>query len=287
MLHFKECVTKNRLKALKILLDDEVLQIIYNCYDSQDFKNLTEIDSGGSALVYDVYWKSTSRFAIKKFNKSSNKESIINEIHLTGMVNSHQNIIQFYGITKLKDEMNYSLVLEYADGGTLRNYLRNTITFEWDIQLRFSKEIASAVSWLHDYKEIIHGDLHPNNILIHKDTIKLADFGRSCQKGSSNHTEAACGQDILNGKREIPIPNTNDKFVSLYKECWRHNPDERPSICKVIEVLDSINPIDLIDPKNNNVSTDLNSNESESTENEDSDLPSCEEYDINSDRYNI
>ncbi|CAB4375554.1 unnamed protein product [Rhizophagus irregularis] len=330
------------LKALKILLDDEVLQIIYNCYDSQDFKNLTEIDSGGSALVYDVYWKSTSRFAIKKFNKSSNKESIINEIHLTGMVNSHQNIIQFYGITKLKDEMNYSLVLEYADGGTLRNYLRNTITFEWDIQLRFSKEIASAVSWLHDYKEIIHGDLHPNNILIHKDTIKLADFGRSCQKGSSNHTEAACGvipymdpkffeenhsyrlteksdiyglgvlfweltsrlspfdfenknkleiiqikQDILNGKREIPIPNTNDKFVSLYKECWRHNPDERPSICKVIEVLDSINPIDLIDPKNNNVSTDLNSNESESTENEDSDLPSCEEYDINSDRYNI
>jgi hypothetical protein len=35
------------------------------------------------------------------------------------------------------------------------------------------------------------------------------------------------------------------------------------------------------------VSTDLNSNESESTENEDSDLPSCEGYDINSDRYNI
>ncbi|PKY57912.1 kinase-like protein, partial [Rhizophagus irregularis] len=165
-LRFKECVTKNRLKALKILLDDEVLQIIHSCYDSQDFKNLTEIDSGGSALVYDVYWKSTSRFAIKKFNQSSNKESIINEIHLTGMVNSHQNIIQFYGITKLKDEMNYSLVLEYADGGTLRNYLRNTITFEWDIQLRFSKEIASAISWLHDYKEIIHGDLHPNNILI-------------------------------------------------------------------------------------------------------------------------
>ncbi|PKY57913.1 kinase-like protein, partial [Rhizophagus irregularis] len=183
---------------------------------------------------------------------------------------------------------------------------------------------------------------HPNNILIHKDTIKLADFGRSCQKGSANHTEAACGvipymdpkffeenhsyhlteksdiyglgvlfweltsrlspfdfenknkleiiqikQDILNGKREIPIPNTNDKFVSLYKECWRHNPDERPSICKVIEVLDNINPIDLVVPKNNNVSTDLNSNKSESTENEDSDLPSCEEYDINSDRYNI
>jgi len=127
-------------------------------YGPQDFKNLTEIASGGSALVYDAYWKSTSRFAIKKFNKSTNKESIVNEIHLTGLVGSHQNIIQFYGVTKLKDETNYSLVLEYADGGTLRNYLRNT-TFEWKSQLRFAKEIASAISWLHDDKEIIHGDL--------------------------------------------------------------------------------------------------------------------------------
>ncbi|CAB4480977.1 unnamed protein product [Rhizophagus irregularis] len=303
-LRLEVCNTKSRLK---ILLDDEIVQLVHS-YDPQNFGNFTEIASGGSALVYNVYWKSTSRFAIKKY-KSFNKEAIINEIYLTGMVNPHQNIIQFYGVTKLKDEMNYSLVLEYADGGTLRNYLRNTITFEWDIQLRFSKEIASAISWLHDDKEIIHGDLHPNNILIHKDTIKLADFGRSCQKGSVSHTEVSIiweltsrlspfdfenkdkleiiqvKQDILNGNREIPIQNTNNKFVSLYKECWRHNPDERPSICKVIEVLDSINPIDLVVPKNNNVSTNLNSNKSESTE--DSDLPSCEEYDINSDRYNI
>ncbi|GBC40777.1 uncharacterized protein OCT59_029237 [Rhizophagus irregularis] len=333
------CASKGVILKV-VLLDNEIVQLVHS-YDPQNFRNFTEIASGGSALVYNVYWKSTSRFAIKKY-KSFNKEAIINEIYLMGMVNPHQNIIQFYGVTKSKDEINYSLVLEYADNGTLRNYLRNiTITFKWMNQVRFAKEIASAISWLHDDKEIIHGDLHPNNILIHKDTIKLADFGRSCQRGSVSHTEV-CGlipymdpkffeenhsydlteksdiyslgvlfweltsrlspfdfenkdkleiiqvkQDILNGKREIPILNTNDKFVSLYKECWRHNPDERPSICKVIEVLDSINPIDLIDPKNNNVSTNLNSNKSESTENEDSDLPSCEEYDINSDRYNI
>ena len=54
------------------------------------------------------------------------------------------------------DGMNYSLVLEYADGGTLRNYLRdNTKTFKWE---RFAKEIASAILWL-NHKEVIHGDL--------------------------------------------------------------------------------------------------------------------------------
>src|SRR6266498_3098001 len=100
------------------------------------------------------------------------------------MVNFHPNIIQFCGITKLKgkiiylnnlylftlnvlftcfytlDETNYSLVLEYAEGGTLRKYLRDsTVTFKWENQLKFAKEIASVISWLHVDKGIIHGDL--------------------------------------------------------------------------------------------------------------------------------
>ncbi|CAB4493314.1 unnamed protein product [Rhizophagus irregularis] len=116
----------------------------------------------------------TSKYAIKKFVRNS-EEDIIKEIHLTGLVNLHPNIIQFYGVTKLKDEVNYSLVLEYAEDGTLRKYLRdNAIGFEWKDQLRFAKEIASAISWFHDDAGIIHGDLHPNNILISKGTIKLA-----------------------------------------------------------------------------------------------------------------
>ena len=60
-------------------------------------------------------------------------------------------------------EMNYSLVLEHANDGTLRNYLRdNTKTFKWE---KFAKEIASAILWLH-YKEVIHGDLVSTYIFI-------------------------------------------------------------------------------------------------------------------------
>ncbi|PKC69709.1 hypothetical protein RhiirA1_455684 [Rhizophagus irregularis] len=114
-----------------------------------NFGKITKIE-GEYFWEGTVCWKNTSKFAIKKFVINSNKEAIVDEIHLTGLVNPHPNIIQFYGVTKLNDEINYSLVLEYAEGGTLGKYLRdNTITFKWESQLKFAKEISSAILWLH------------------------------------------------------------------------------------------------------------------------------------------
>ncbi|UZO18624.1 uncharacterized protein OCT59_009936 [Rhizophagus irregularis] len=114
-----------------------IRQIIYY-YDPQGFETLDKISTGASTLIYYVCWKNTSKFAIKKFVINSNKEAIVNEIHLTGLVNPHPNIIQFYGVTKLNE------------GGTLGKYLRdNTITFKWESQLKFAKEISSAILWLH------------------------------------------------------------------------------------------------------------------------------------------
>jgi tRNA A-37 threonylcarbamoyl transferase component Bud32 len=50
--------------------------------------------------------------------------------------------------------------VRFADGGTLRDYLRNnTIPFGWKVQLKLAREITSAVLWLHDDRGIIHGDL--------------------------------------------------------------------------------------------------------------------------------
>ncbi|CAB5215790.1 unnamed protein product [Rhizophagus irregularis] len=195
-------------------------------YESHDFRVLPVIGSGEFASVHAAYWKNTqSKFAIKKFDKISTEKEIINEINLMKMVDFHPNIIKFCGI--IKDETNYSLVLEYADSGTLGKYLmENATTIKWESQLKFAKEIASGVLCLHD-NEIIHRDLHPNNILVHQHTIKITDFGRS---------------SILNGVREKPIPNTNVKFIELYQKCWRNKPDERPEINQVISELNNVNP---------------------------------------------
>ncbi|CAB4476366.1 unnamed protein product [Rhizophagus irregularis] len=212
------------LNRLNRLLEEKIIDQYY----SHD--NFNIIGSGGS--VYIAKWKNTlTKCAIKKFVDDK-------EICLTYMANSHDNIIQFRGVMKLEDEKKYSLVLEYANGGTLREHLRNkTITFKWEDQLRFAKELASAALWLHDYKEIIHGDLHPDNILVHRDTIKLADFGRSFEKGKDCTTTkiwGKCDYSLINiiskGAREEPVKDTNNKFVVLYEKCWQHEPNNRPDI---------------------------------------------------------
>ncbi|POG65694.1 uncharacterized protein OCT59_024396 [Rhizophagus irregularis] len=69
------------------------------------------------------------------------------------------------------DEEKYSLVLEYADCGTLGKYLRDdTMTFNWENQLRLQVRFYGYM-------------IIPIIALIHQDAIKLSDFCRSFEKG--------------------------------------------------------------------------------------------------------
>ncbi|CAG8856680.1 38298_t:CDS:2, partial [Gigaspora margarita] len=76
----------------------------------------------------------------------------------------NENIIKFYGVSKYKDQMDPNvvknvLVLEYADNGTLRDYLHNNATkIEWKLKIQFANQLADAVKWLHAC-DTIHGDL--------------------------------------------------------------------------------------------------------------------------------
>lgn len=43
------------------------------------------------------------------------------------------------------------VVLEFGDGGTLREYLQNNLeNLHWSVRLRFARQLSKAIAFLHE-----------------------------------------------------------------------------------------------------------------------------------------
>ncbi|CAB4405890.1 unnamed protein product [Rhizophagus irregularis] len=186
-------------------------------YNSHNF-SLTKITSGGFSSVYAANWNNTTKFAIKHFNETSKEDDIINEIK----------------IIKLASPSIYNSILWSYE--TKRVNAATLIKLE--IQLRFAKEIAWAILWLHD-NDIIHGDLCKNIYII----MLYAPLVLGVVFWELTSCKSPFGEE--------PISGTIIEFVTLYRRCWRHEPQKRPDIN---EIMSELKNIDHIDSKNSNES---------------------------------
>lgn len=90
---------------------------------------------------------------------------------------THPNIIHFREVYKTK-RGKLCIVMDYADGGDLQKYLKNTKKYlKEDLILNWFTQICLAMKHVHDRK-ILHRDLKSQNIFLTKsEFVKLGDFG--------------------------------------------------------------------------------------------------------------
>ena len=87
------------------------------------------------------------------------------------------------------DDASFCTIMELCEGPDLQTYLKKYTTLPEKEAKLIVFQILSGLKYLSEQKEkVIHYDLKPQNILFHKGTIKISDFGL-CKRVTENQAQ--------------------------------------------------------------------------------------------------
>ena len=158
--------------------------------DEDTINNLEKIEklgNGGGGKVYKVFKKVVYALKVMKISEENhqNLKNFLNEYGIMNMMN-HPNILKTFGIFMSSENNPPSILLEYCPKNLDSVIKKKELT---NVEIVFSiYQIAEGMKYVH-FKNVIHRDLKPTNILISEDgTIKICDFGISKLMTSEEQT---------------------------------------------------------------------------------------------------
>lgn len=116
---------------------------------------------------------------------------VAREIHILKLIRRCKHIIQLYEIIETPHQL--YLIMEYAEGGELFDYIVKHGRAEEREACRFLHQILAGVERVHEMF-VCHRDLKPENLLLdERKDIKIVDFGLSNTYQEGQLLQTACG----------------------------------------------------------------------------------------------
>jgi CheY-like chemotaxis protein len=145
------------------------------------------IGGGNMGTVYEALTRSGQHVALKVLLKKSSDDTVGQERFKREaqimLKLDHPNILKVVDVGTTGFTL--YIGLEYAEGGSLENLISNG-QVPLPLALRIMEQCVTALIYLHE-NDIIHRDIKPANILLtKKNDVKIADFGISLARLSSD-----------------------------------------------------------------------------------------------------
>lgn len=145
------------------------------------FSEIKKLESSGAMSdIYSAIHLGRRKVIIKRIkepyrNNAEYKNLFYKEFD-TGYALDNPNVVRFYG--KGEDLEGPYYYMEYVDGRTLADYLKEGHELKTPQITRIVLQIAEALSYMHS-KQVFHRDLKPANIMLtyKGDNVKIIDFG--------------------------------------------------------------------------------------------------------------
>jgi serine/threonine-protein kinase len=169
----------------------------------------------------------------------------------------HPNIVTIYDVGQDGD-IQY-IVMEYAEGQTLRDMLRAGTQLRAGQALDIALQICDAVGFAHD-KGIIHCDVKPQNVLVQPDgKAKVTDFGiaraftggTSEQRGKLWGTPYYASPELISGQPLTPASDVYAIGIMLYEMLCGRRPFEGQTATEIARqhVTNAPPPIQQLNPR--------------------------------------
>ncbi|CAG8486833.1 25195_t:CDS:2, partial [Gigaspora margarita] len=224
-----------------------------------ELSNISKLDEGCFGLVFKADWAKTHSNVVCKalinLKDIGDKHytAFIHELTMHTRADLCENIVRFLGVSKEIINDRYFLIMEYANDGNLREFIKkNNSSLSWNKRLELACHITKGLCYLHG-EEIIHRDLLLNYLNNQKsDNIsycKKTDIyslgmifwelssGRPPFENQSNMIDLAI--KIIKGDRENIVYGTPE-YRNLYTKCWDADPYKRPDIEDAHKLLEGI-----------------------------------------------